>query len=165
MRLTTSTLFSFQKKPNSLSVNDFRPISLCNFLSKIITKIMTLILKPLLNLILSSSQFGFVEGRFGIDNIIICQEVLYSFKLKKGVVGWLMAKLDLNKAYDKLEWPFLQSCLRHLGFHEIWVKRILAYVTTSSFSILINGVRSPPFVVSRGLRQGDPLCPIFLPSV
>lgn len=65
----------------------------------------------------------------------------------------------MQKAYDRLEWDFLQACLRKMGFCEEWVKRVMQCVTTVSYSIKFNGVSLPPFKPTRGIRQGDPLSP------
>ena len=68
-------------------------------------------------------------------------------------------KLDMEKAYDRVHWGFLRRVLFKMGFHELWIKRVMKCVTSVKYSVLINGKPSAWFCPSRGLRQGDPLSP------
>ncbi|KAL0355303.1 UNVERIFIED_CONTAM: LINE-1 retrotransposable element O protein [Sesamum radiatum] len=78
---------------------------------------------------------------------------------KKGPKGFMAIKIDLMKAYDRVEWPFLLQVLRRLGFCDKFVDLIQQCITTASFSLLINGSPFDFFRPSRGIRQGDPLSP------
>lgn len=64
-------------------------------------------------------------------------------------------KLDMSKAYDHMEWPFLETMLHKLGFSARWISSIMTSVTSASYTVKVNGVLSPVFSPSRGLRQGD----------
>uniref|UniRef100_A0A2N9HFI3 Reverse transcriptase domain-containing protein n=1 Tax=Fagus sylvatica TaxID=28930 RepID=A0A2N9HFI3_FAGSY len=109
--------------------------------------------------LVSPFQAAFVPGRRGLDNVVIAQELIHSIHRKKGRVGQLILKLDLEKAYDRLEWDFIREVLTFFKFSPPFVDLVLECVSTSSFSILVNGGQLENFKPSRGIRQGDPLSP------
>ena len=141
------------------SITQFRPISLCNVLSKVITKAMVGRLKEIMKKLIGPAQSSFIPGRLSADNIVVVQEVVHYMRRKKGKKGWMLLKLDLEKAYDRVRWDFLEDTLRAAGLSEDWVGRIMECVSGPSMSILWNGEKSESFKPSRGLRQEDPLSP------
>uniref|UniRef100_A0A2N9GVI8 Reverse transcriptase domain-containing protein n=1 Tax=Fagus sylvatica TaxID=28930 RepID=A0A2N9GVI8_FAGSY len=141
------------------TLTQFRPISLCNTVYKIVTKIIVCKIRPIIGNLVSPYQAAFVPRRRGIDNVIIAQEIIHSMHRKKGKVGQLVLKLDLEKAYDRLEWSFIREVLNFFKFPSSFVNLVLKCVSTSSFSILVNGGQMENFKPSRGIRQGDPLSP------
>lgn len=157
--LNKTFLSLIPKLENPCYAEHFRPISLCNFCYKIITKIFSSRLSPFLNSIISSSQSAFVKNRSIFDSVLITNELFQFFKHKKGKSGWFALKLEFEKAYDRISWDFLSLALTALGFHASFIHWIMCCVTTSSFQILVNGSPSSPFLASRGLRQGDHLSP------
>ena len=130
------------KHERAAMVNQCRPISLCNVLCEIISKLLANRLRPLLHKIISPRQAAFIQGRKIQDNSIIAHEIIHAMRKKKGKEKWIAIKLDMEKAYDILEWPFILNVLRNFGFNERWINWISECISTTSFSILIT---SSPF--------------------
>lgn len=134
-------------------MNDLRPISLCNFLYKIISKIITARLKPLMNSIIGHEHSAFTKGRLIFDNILLNHEIMHSFKYHTGKHNQGMAiKLDVSKAFDCVEWLYLNHMLSMFGFHSTMINWIMECVTSISYSVNINGYRTGYITPSRGLR-------------
>eukprot|EP00253_Pinus_taeda_P034694 PITA_34694 len=141
------------------STDKYITIALCNVVYKIIAKVVANRLKPLLPSLVSEEQSGFVEGRQIPNNIIQAHEVVHTLTSKKQA-GMIM-QLDIAKAYDKVNWNYINKVLYAFGFDHNWVRWVMALVSSSSFSILVNGSPSEIFNPSRGLKQGDPLSPFL----
>lgn len=146
------------KSPNASKVGDFRPISLCNILYKIIAKILAIRIKPVLEEIVSDNQAAFLGNRLMSENIFLVQELLRKYARKR-ISPRCMLKVDLHKAFDSIDWGFLQWMLASIGFPPRFVGWIMECVSTTSYSILVNGSIFGHFKGARGIRQGDPLSP------
>ncbi|KAL8130847.1 hypothetical protein AgCh_006963 [Apium graveolens] len=109
------------KKKNPTVIGELRPIALCNVLMKIITKVMANGLKEVINDVVSETQSAFISGRLISDNIMTAYEVMHYLRCKKvGKDGFLALKLDMSKAYDRIEWDFLRAILLKRGFSTWW---------------------------------------------
>ena len=121
-------------------MSNFRPISLCNVIYKIVSKVIANHLKPLLNSIISETQSVFINNRLITENILIAYESLHHMKNNcTGKQGFMVFKLDMSKANDRVEWSFLEQILLKLSFHDDWVALLMECITTVSYSILLNG--------------------------
>lgn len=90
------------------TLGNYRPISLCNTVYKLITRIIVTRLRPHLNKLVSPMQLAFIPGRKGVDNVVVVQELIHTISRKKGKGGYMIIKMDIEKAYDKLEWSFIK---------------------------------------------------------
>ncbi|RVX11415.1 LINE-1 reverse transcriptase-like [Vitis vinifera] len=150
--------FGFNPKKNGAEdLRDFRPISLVGSLYKWLAKVLANRLKRAVGKVVSKAQGAFVEGRQILNVVLIANEAIDSI-LKNNENG-ILCKLDIEKAYDNVDWSFLLTVMQKMGFGERWLGWIKWCISTASFSVLINGAPKGFFQSSRGLRQGDPLSP------
>lgn len=159
LKFCSSTLIALILKiSNPSCFSDYRPISLTNFLNKVISKILASRLEAFLPKLISKDQSGVVKGRLIPDNILLSEELLCSIN-KKTRGSNIALKLDMAKAFDKVSWPYLCAIFRAFGFSEMWIDLIWRCISNSHFSIIINGEAKGFFKSTRGIRQGDPLSP------
>ncbi|CAN6679166.1 unnamed protein product [Malus baccata var. baccata] len=162
--LNSTHIVLIPKVQNPESVSHFRPISFCNFSYKVLSKVLANRLKAVMPKIISPSQNAFVSGRQIQDNIGIAHEVFHFLKGRKSKHKFEMGiKIDMLKAYDRVEWVFLDSVMERMGFYSLWRKLIMGCVSSVKFAVILNGQLGKKFAPSRGLRQGNPLSPyLFL---
>ncbi|XP_027122245.1 uncharacterized protein [Coffea arabica] len=150
--VTSTLIVLIPKIQGATRWQEFRPISLCNVSSKIISKLVSNRLNQLLPQLISPWQSGFVLGRQIMDNILLVQEHAKELDRRLEVPN-LLLKLDMEKAYDRVEWSFLLFMLRSFGFQEPAVDLIFRLVANNWFSVLVNEEPAGFFKSTRGLAR------------
>ena len=111
---------------NPSKMTNFRPISLSNVVYKLVAKVLANRLKVLLPHIISENQSAFLSERFISNNVLVAFELMHYLEHKKeGKENFMAVKLDMSKAYDRLEWGFIERVMEKMGFHEKWISLIM----------------------------------------
>jgi hypothetical protein len=140
------------KSKNPVCLRDFRPISLCNVIYKVVSKCLVNRLRPLLQEIIAPTQSTFIPGRLITDNALIAFECINSLQKSMDNKGKYCAyKLDLAKAYDRVDWNYLEEVLEKLGFARQWISWIMSCVKSVTYSVRLKGELLEKFAPTRGL--------------
>ncbi|KAK9991117.1 hypothetical protein SO802_026102 [Lithocarpus litseifolius] len=140
--LNTTLIYLVLKVHKLESIQQFRPIGLCNTLYKTITKILVLRIKPFLDDLIHLFQESFIPGRKASDNIILAQKVIHTISTSSSKKGLMAVTIDLEKAFDRLEWGFIRHILNFFNFPRAWIDLIMSCITTASLSIPVNVIES-----------------------
>ncbi|XP_074265751.1 uncharacterized protein LOC141588195 [Silene latifolia] len=164
-QLNTTTLTLIPKTSQPGSVLEFRPIACCNTVYKAIAKILSNRLNKVLPEIISPNQGGFVKGRSIVDNVLICQDLVRLYN-RKAASPRCLIKIDLRKAYDSVEWSFLQQMLEALNFPQKFIQLVMALCDLPYlFSSLLMGVYLVSLMGRGDLDRVIPCLLYFSPSV
>ncbi|GAU34029.1 hypothetical protein TSUD_16170 [Trifolium subterraneum] len=151
------TLIPKVSSPTSLS--DFRLISLLGCLYKLIAKVLAKRLAKVMDTIIASNQSTLIKGRNLVDGVLVVNEVVELAKKSKREC--LIFKVDFEKAYDSVDWGFLEYMLGRCSFCEKWIGWIRVCVFAGNLSVLVNGSPTTEINIQRGLKQRDPLAPFL----
>uniref|UniRef100_A0A8R7VIJ4 Reverse transcriptase domain-containing protein n=1 Tax=Triticum urartu TaxID=4572 RepID=A0A8R7VIJ4_TRIUA len=146
------------KKDGALEVCDFRPINLVHGALKIFEKVLACRLVEDLPKLVGNHQSAFVKGRCLHDNFMLVQSSKRLHALKNSAI---LLKLDISKAFDSVQWPFLVEVLQHMGFGPRWRSWICGILSTSTTKVMVHGAPGYTIYNCKGLRQGDPISPML----
>ena len=156
--INTTILALIPKKTVSLEMNDYRPIYCCNFIYKVISKIIANRLKTTLPEFIALNQSAFVKDRLLIENLLLAMELVKDYH-KDSISSRCALKIDISKPFDTVQWSFLIKILEAMEFHVPFIHWISLCITTASFSVQVNGELAGYFQSERGQRQGCTLSP------
>jgi hypothetical protein len=157
--ITASFFTLVSKKDHPQALSDYRPICLVSSLYKLLSKVLAARLKMVLGKVISKIQSAFLPNRQILDGVLVVNELLDLAKRRKGKC--LFFKVDFERAYDTVNWNFLDYMMDRMGFAVGWRRWIRACIFQSSMSVLVNGSPTGDFMVDKGLRKGDPLSPFL----
>lgn len=156
--VNSTILALIPKKTPAQTMKDFRPIACCNLLYKVISKLLSNRLKKILPLAIEPNQCAFIKGRLLLENIYLANEVVKGYHLSS-TTDHSTIKFDISKAIDTVKWGFIVSVLQAMGLPELFIHWIHLCVSTTSFSVAINGELEGFFTSARGIKQGCSLSP------
>ncbi|XP_062100345.1 uncharacterized protein LOC133806236 [Humulus lupulus] len=159
--LLNDTLISLISKVDHPSLaSDIRLIACCNTIYKCISKMLSNWLAIVLYSLINLNQGAFIKHRSLAYNVLIFQDLIKGYNRKNSSPRRTM-KLDLSKAYDTIDWDFLENLLNTLFFPSQFIKLIMVCLQGSSYSLVLNGRIQGHFKGGKGLRQGDPISPLL----
>ncbi|GKV42785.1 hypothetical protein SLEP1_g50152 [Rubroshorea leprosula] len=157
--LNSSFITLIPKKVNAVELKDYRPISLIGCVYKLLAKVLANRLKSMISEIVSDTQSTFVGGRQLVDGVLVLNEVVDEVKKRKKPA--FVFKADFEKAYDCVDWSFLDWMMERCGFGTKWRGWITECLSNARISVLVNGSPTMEVEVGKGLRQADPLSPFL----
>ena len=143
----------------SLDIKKWRPITLLNTVYKILAKALSIRLGTIMPIVIHPSQTGFIQERSILDNVYTFWESAALAAKSNQELAIVM--LDFEKAYDRVDWEFLQGVLARFGFSKEWIKGISSLYNSAQSRVLLVGNYGPLFTISRSVRQGCPLAPFL----
>lgn len=159
-RLNITFVTLITKHDQACNIRDFRPISCCTTVYKVISKVMANRMSKVLGSIISRNQAAFVPGQKIHDHVLISYEIIRGCNWKDGMSGCII-QMDIRKAYDSMDWMAMKS-LAEIGFPRRFIGWIMQVVTLMTYQFNLNGRNTKSMKAARGLRQGDPIPPCSL---
>ncbi|XP_010530574.2 PREDICTED: uncharacterized protein LOC104807150 isoform X3 [Tarenaya hassleriana] len=157
-QLNATSITLVPKKEGAKKLSDFRPISCCNTIYKVIATILTKRLRSVAQRLVSANQNAFLKGRLMVENVLLASEIIREYN-RNSAHKSAMIKIDIRKAFDSLEWGTIIQLLKAMSLPPRFTRWIEVCISTPKFSISVNGDLAGYFKGRKGLRQGDPLSP------
>ena len=148
-----------KKDKDKRFISNWRPISLLNVDTKIISKCLAFRLVPILPSIISSDQTAYVKNRFIGESIRLISDIL-ELSNSKNLSGYILTA-DLEKAFDSIDHTFLMSCLKKFGFGPKFLQWVKILLSKNESCVMNGGTTTKYFALNRGARQGDPIAAYF----
>ena len=147
------------KKGDRLDPRNWRPITLLNVDYKLASRVIAGRLLKVIHLVVNKDQTCGVPGRFIGENVALLRDVV-DYASSSGAPIAILS-LDQEKAFDRVDWPFMRSTLSAMGFGPSFISWVDLFYHRVQSSVNVNGYLSPFFGLSRGVRQGCPLSPLL----
>ncbi|XP_062094183.1 uncharacterized protein LOC133800246 [Humulus lupulus] len=142
------------KTENPATTIDFRPIACCTTIYKCISKLLCSRLATVLPFLVHQNQGAFVQGRSIAHNVMILQDILKNYR-QKNTSPRCAIKIDISKAYDTVDWNFVEDLLNALNFPGKFIQLVMICIKSTTYSLLMNGRIQGGFQGAKGLRQDD----------
>jgi hypothetical protein len=141
------------KKRDAIEIKDFRSISLIHSLGKLMAKVLSSRLEPMMQSLVVPNQSTFIKGCAIDNNFLVMHSTTKLLHAHRQSMVLLM--VDIAKAFDTVNWSFLLELLNHMGFSRQWINWVSILLSTARTKILVNGQLGRHICLARGLRQGD----------
>ncbi|XP_062100567.1 uncharacterized protein LOC133806486 [Humulus lupulus] len=158
--INNTTLSLIPKVENPSKAVDFRLIACSNTLYKCISKMICMRLARVLPVLINQNQGAFVQNRSLAHNIFIFQDLIKGYN-RRNISPRCVLKIDLSKAYDTIDWLFLENLLKAFCFPSKFIHRIMLCLRGTTYSLMLNGRIQGKFIRKKGLRQGDAISPLL----
>ena len=156
--MNTTAIALIPKMPEACLLSDYRPISCCNIVYKLISKIIANFLKPILTECVSPNHAAFLKGHSLGENVLLATELIKDYN-KSSCHKSAMLKIDISKYFDTVCWDFVTKMLEAQQFPPMFITWITECISSPRFSVAINGELASFFEGKKGLRQGDSISP------
>lgn len=157
-RVNATILSLIPKTSTAQTMKDYMPIACCNFLYKVISKVLANRLKIIFPDAIEKNQCTFITERLLLENVLLASVLVNGYH-RNGIKEKCAIKFDISKAFDTVKWSFITSVFQAVGLPSQFIHWIKLCISTAAFSVSVNGSLEGFFTSARGIRQGCSLSP------